>query len=152
MRGEPTALKIVKPLASWTLPLSTWNEKVLRGELPAIIMNSTITESGERLLRCTTGMGKGSNVGRARVDSAELHTIDGKHLDVAVLTAARLSASFTYVLPSARAKAPGNQPHIVDGGYYDNYGMATLADWLDAALTDAGGQIDSVLVLQIRGT
>ncbi len=134
------------------LPLSTWNEKVLRGELPAIIMNSTITESGERLLLCTTGMGKGINVGRARVDSAELHTIDGKQMDVGVLTAARLSASFTYVLPAARAKAPGNQPHIVDGGYYDNYGMATLADWLDTALTDSGGHIDSVLVIQIRGT
>jgi len=133
-------------------PLSSWNEKVAAGNMPAIMMNATIVESGERLLLTTTGMGKGSNVGRARVDATELHTVNGKQLDVGVLTAARLSASFTYVLPASRAKAPGKQPHIVDGGYYDNYGMATLADWLDEALTGTMGHIDSVMVIQIRGT
>src|SRR5262249_53888086 len=41
--------------------------------------------------------------------------------------------------------------HVVDGGYYDNYGMATMVEWLDAALAGAGNKIESVLVIQIHG-
>jgi uncharacterized protein YqcC (DUF446 family) len=92
--------------------------------------------------------------GRARIDAAALHRVNGEELDVAVVTAARLSATFPYVTPASRSNAPGPQPHIVDGGYYDNYGMSTLVEWLDEALADtaiAKSQVKSVLVLQIHG-
>jgi hypothetical protein len=128
--------------------LSDWNTRVANGELPAVVMNGTISETGERFLMATTRMG---SCGRARVDATRLHTINGEQFDIAAVTAARLSATFPYVTPASRSDGPGPQPHIVDGGYYDNYGMATMVEWLDEALTTAGAHVDSVLVIQIHG-
>jgi hypothetical protein len=132
-------------------PLSGWNRKVGQGEIPAVVMNATISETGERLLLATTEFGAQSPASRARVDARELHRVNGQDFDVSVATAARLSASFPYVTPAARSDGPGPQPHVVDGGYYDNYGMATMVEWLDEALTGAGGAVKNVLVLQIHG-
>jgi|HubBroStandDraft_6_1064221.scaffolds.fasta_scaffold00449_11 hypothetical protein len=132
-------------------PLSSWNDEVSRGQLPAVVMNATIAESGYRLLLATT-RNKGNAVGRAEVDASELHTINGQRRDVGVVTAARLSATFPYVTPASRSDGLGPQPHVVDGGYYDNYGMATLVEWLDEALTGAATKVDSVLVIQIHGS
>jgi hypothetical protein len=132
-------------------PLSSWNHQVRAGEIPAVVMNATISETGERLLLATTEFGAESPAGRARVDARELHKINGEELDVSIANAARLSASFPYVTPAARSDGPGPQPHVVDGGYYDNYGMATMVEWLDEALNGAGGAVTNVLVLQIHG-
>jgi len=128
--------------------MSNWNDRVAHGQLPAVVMNGTIAETGERLLMATTHI---QHPGRARVDAADLHVINGQPRDIAAVTAARLSATFPYVTPASRSDAPGPRPHIVDGGYYDNYGMSTLVEWLDEALTTAGAAIDSVLVIQIHG-
>jgi len=133
------------------LPLSAWNDKTSTGDLPAIILNATIAESGERLLLSTTSLSQNNSLGKARIDSRELHTINEKQWDVGVVTAARLSASFPYVTPAARSDGEGPQPHVVDGGYYDNYGMATLVEWLDQALTGAGSDVRRVMVIQIHG-
>ncbi|MGA2591341.1 MAG: patatin-like phospholipase family protein [Bryobacteraceae bacterium] len=132
-------------------PLSNWNEKVAAGKIPAVVLNATIAETGQRLLLATTRLGQRDAAEKARVDATELHTINGQRLDVGVVTAARLSASFPYVTPASRSDGPGPQPHVVDGGYYDNYGMATMVEWLDEALTGAQESIQSVLVLQIHG-
>src|SRR5215470_13628022 len=45
---------------------------------------------------------------------------------VSVLTAVRLSATFTYVTPVAHARDPhATKSHLADGGYQDNFGVAT---------------------------
>ena len=132
-------------------PVSDWNARVAAGELPAVIMNATIAETGERLLFGTTQLRSRCDGGGALVQARELLTINDATHDVAVVTAARLSATFPYVTPASRAKAPGPQPHVVDGGYYDNYGMATMVEWLDEALTEACEKVKSVLVVQIHG-
>lgn len=144
----PSDVKVVKNLDE---PLSSWNELVAAGKLPAIVMNATITETGERLLFATTKLTGQCGGGGALVDATELHTINDKTFDVRVVTAARLSATFPYVTPASRSDGPGPQPHIVDGGYYDNYGMATLVEWLDEALAGAKKEVKSVLVIQIHG-
>jgi hypothetical protein len=75
-------------------------------------------------------------------------------MDIAIVTAARLSATFPYVTPAARADVGGPstpQLHIVDGGYYDNYALSTLVEWLDEALSGSE-KIQRVLILQIRGS
>lgn len=133
-------------------PLSSWNKLVATGELPAMIMNATIAETGERLLLGTTRLAASpAGQNRARQDATTLHTIDGKEKDVSVVTAARLSASFPYVTPAARSDAPGPRPHAVDGGYYDNYGMATMVEWLHEALSGNDNQVKKVLLIQIHG-
>jgi len=132
-------------------PLSSWNSKTASGVIPAVVMNATIAETGERLLLSTSCFGGQTSAGKARVDARELHRINGENFDVSIATAARLSASFPYVTPASRANGPGPQPHVVDGGYYDNYGMATLVEWLDEALAGANGAIQNVMILQIHG-
>ncbi|HLK66121.1 MAG TPA: hypothetical protein VKU19_21955 [Bryobacteraceae bacterium] len=132
-------------------PLGEWNGAVKDGVLPAIVMNGTLVESGKRFLLGTTLLNAANNPDHAWVTANQLHTIDGKEFDVGVVTAARLSSTFTYVTPVSRAQTKAPMPHIADGGYYDNFGMATLVEWLDEALRGAEGRVSSVLVLQIRG-
>jgi len=128
-------------------PLESWRTDVRRGERPASIFNATISESGERVLMGT----------------ANPHEAPGRRTfealfpdnDLRIVTAARLSAAFPYVSPAARAdNDETGSVHFVDGGYYDLYGVASLIDWLDAAVRGDGGPgapIPRVLVLQLRG-
>jgi len=56
-------------------------------------------------------------------------------VDLQLPTAARLSATFPYVSPSARP--PQGSPsfrHFGDGGYFDNYGLFSAMAWLEDAL------------------
>ena len=77
--------------------------------------------------------------------------------DVRVATAARLSATFPYVSPAARPKGDAAvcNYHFVDGGYYDNYGLVSLLQWLDDGLeemTDAERNgLGIITILVIRG-
>jgi hypothetical protein len=46
--------------------------------------------------------------------------------------------------------------HLVDGGYYDVYGISSLVDWLDEALREnqrnpVPAAVDEVFIVQIRG-
>jgi hypothetical protein len=136
--------------AGLTEPLTSWQEEVRRGERPGVVFNATLSEMGFRLLFSTAPLDpfKGLKESHtARLNFEELYP-DG---DLAISTAVRLSATFPYVTPAARADVPGRQPHVVDGGYYDNFGMSTLVEWLDAALRQASPRVKQVLVLQIRG-
>jgi hypothetical protein len=134
-------------------PLSTWRSAGTPTGIPApaVIMNSTVVENGFRLLMGTSALSRCLAI-LARKDASEINC-DGKQpMDIDVVTAARLSASFTWVTPAARANSDPLKPHLVDGGYYDNYGMATLVEWLDEALNGAHGKIHKVLVLQIHSS
>jgi hypothetical protein len=126
--------------------LAEWRDDVYGRTRPANIFNATIVDTGERLLIGTTRVGWNSRLGLRNFEDLYPGT------DVQIVTAARLSASFTYVAPAARADLAGPQYHVVDGGYYDNYGMTTLMQWLQQALEDSSPRPKRVLVLQIRGT
>lgn len=134
-------------------PLSAWRQGAADGTIPAVVLNSTVVENGFRLLMSTSALGR-AHAGCARIDASEVNRIGDRPMDVPVVTAARLSASFTWVTPGACAAAgPGSsRPHVVDGGYYDNYGMATLVEWLDEALSGAGSKVAKVLVVQIHSS
>jgi hypothetical protein len=130
-------------------PLRSWGVDAAQGLRPAVIFNATISETGERLL-----------IGNANPLEA-LGRRNFQRLyprsDLSVVTAARLSAAFPYVSPAARAdNDESGGPHIVDGGYYDVYGIASLVDWLDEALQEnqrnpAPLPVNHVFVLQVRG-
>ncbi|MEW6127387.1 MAG: patatin-like phospholipase family protein [Acidobacteriota bacterium] len=134
--------------------LSEWREGVNAGWRPANIFNATVADTGQRFLMATTKVP--SKTYRPQHDaflsqgslSFEKAYPDK---DLAVVTAARLSATFPYVTPAARADVEGVTFHVVDGGYYDNYGIASLVEWLDYALQKTSNQIKRIMVLQIRG-
>ncbi len=157
--------------------LSEWREGVNDGWRPALIFNSTIVETGEPMLLATTevrpkrvphgphGQSEDADAGAA-VDAEKNSEPDWRTLeylfkhcprcDVPVVTAVRLAASFPYVSPAAQGDEAGmgdkeDKPfHLVDGGYYDNYGVYSLLEWLREALGEDESDAPDVLIIQIR--
>ena len=128
--------------------LSNWRHGVAEGTRPAAIFNATIAETGEPLVFATTDVKSGTEEVRRR-SFYELYP----DTDLPVVSAVRLAASFPYVTPAARALSTRPEYHLVDGGYYDNYGISSLIAWLDEAFTglqSRGYPLPDVLIVQIR--
>jgi hypothetical protein len=149
--------------------LSDWYDGVKEGWRPVAIFNSTVAETGEPLEFSTTAAKQEFDpqthkaIAPRRRDFYEMYP--GR--DVHVVTAVRLAASFPYVTPAARPDTQFPDAfHMIDGGYYDNYGVSSLVAWLEEGLTalqsdcsDRGGKANQpcptvalprILVLQIR--
>jgi hypothetical protein len=151
-RGEALEAALTRELPNrkhhlWS-PLADWREGVLEGSRPAVVFNATVVESGERFLLGTTDLSPA--LGRTSLRDPQFPQFAGR--DVSLVTAARLSATFPYVSPAARPDIAGTQIHVVDGGYTDNYGMATLLTWLDEALRAPGNPVRRVLIIEIRAS
>jgi hypothetical protein len=139
--------------------LRGWQKDVARGELPAVIFNATIIETGERLAFSTTASSAclskdGPTTCAAFQDFSSIY----EGADIAITTAVRLSSAFPFISPPARplpaARLPAGKPlaagqrkpsggengfmnlHLADGGYYDNSGVAALVQWLHNGLSD----------------
>jgi len=125
------------------------------GRLPAPILNATTLEEGARVMITPITF---ASAGRKRARTLfERLADDGADLDL--WTAARVSASFPYVTPVTRPRrgdAPiAGQPHLGDGGYFDNFGVASAIDFLEPVLEaiergEAGFQLERVLLVQLR--
>jgi hypothetical protein len=113
--------------------LVDWQTDVAEGWRPAAVFNATVAETGEQFLFTPLDWPKSP---RVRPTRSFLRTFP-RH-DLEVVTAARLSATFPWVSPLARPVAPDANPapipsfHLGDGGYFDNFGVDTLVDWLRA--------------------
>jgi hypothetical protein len=178
---------------------SDWLEDIQAGDKPAVIFNTTVMETGERIAITPLLTLQSNWAGRmaypprrknaqtlseflsARGDSEApadpskadkgqkknstcLQYTNGYDIDV--WTAARLSATFSYVSPAARAacfdknksrsSSAENSPgrlHLIDGGYHDNYGVASALDWLSAALEAQGKEslpVSRIALVEIR--
>ena len=132
----------------WRTPppqLSDWMTGVNDGWRPATAFSSVAVESGERF-----SFGTFAPPYQWGIDTVD-RTYPG--MDMTVSTAARLSATFPYVTPIARARpGPGvtDGRHFADGGYYDNTGMGLTMRWLDRVLSDRGGDYQGRAVAFIR--
>ncbi len=108
--------------------------------VPSLFLNGTVVETGQRIIASNCRIDTGAYGELA--DTVDLFGAIGA--DVRVSTAVDNSTRFTYVSPAAtlrRAKsgnggsplecAPGQRcEHVVDGGYFENSGSATIADLL----------------------
>jgi hypothetical protein len=136
--------------------LGEWRRDVAEGVRPAFLLSATEVEGGRRLVFSTGG----------RIDAPMLVNFGSDRLpgrDIDMATAVRLASTFPIVAPAARADtADPRERHIVDGGYFDQYGVETLIDWLqralaegpsgDVAATSVAAPIDRVLIVQIVAT
>lgn len=119
------------PAAAWIgPPLSWWRTNVAEHLCPAVVYNAMVAETGEPMLFATVDLPR------------SLSAFDFyKHYparDLPMTTAARLSAGFPYVSPASRADADTDRySHVVDGGYFDNYGIVSLAGIVHEALESA---------------
>lgn len=155
-------------------------QAIARGNIPAPIFNATALESGRRVMitpinftvpRSGGEENRGDTLtdlvyGVSYVGPKANHYLEA---DISLWTAARLSAAFPYVTPAARVKMPrpadqastdveptARQPyHLIDGGYYDNFGVASALDWLGPVLEareqpDSGLEFSRVAIIELR--
>jgi predicted acylesterase/phospholipase RssA len=133
--------------------LTAWAEEAHR-KMPALIFNAMVVESGRPVVLSTTNFARKGN-GRGLLNFYDLEPDKPGSWDVRVNTAVRLSASFPYVAPASRpnAKSPmASDYHFVDGGYYDNYGINSLIEWIEDGLRDPElrKRFPDILILEIR--
>jgi hypothetical protein len=134
--------------------LSDWRREVAAGRLPGVVFNATVAETGRPFRFSTLELPPG-------LGGDDFATTFPRG-DVEVVTAARLSATFPWVSPLARPRQAGGGDvpfpyHLGDGGYYDNFGVATLVDWLRLELDAEGGgaaglDAAGVLLVEIRAS
>jgi hypothetical protein len=109
---------------------------------PSLFLNGTIVETGQRIIASNLRI-DGTNGQNDLARAVDLFGAIGE--DVRVSTAVANSTRFTYVSPAGtllRAKnsnggsilecAPGARcEHVVDGGYFENSGSATITDVIE---------------------
>jgi hypothetical protein len=104
-------------------------------ELPLLFLNSTVVESGRRAI-----------VAPVKVDDRDfrdaMDAVDAIQQPISLSTAAHLSARFTYLSPAGTVvdKTGATKVHLVDGGYFENGGIATAEEIADAVMRVAKDQ------------
>lgn len=111
-----------------------WAVGVRAGWRPAAVFNAVLVESGELLQIANVALP--GDARRRELEFSDLFP----GADVGAVTAARLSATFPWVTPTARPDLAADCPeqyHVADGGYYDNFGVLSALAWARALPRDA---------------
>lgn len=158
--GDSACFKMNKTFENATL--HKWGQDAGTLTRPALIFNSTITETGERMALSTVPRSLETRAQEelhgSRINVGDFEFFDRYKADIQMTTAARLSATFPLVSAGARPavvsdwgeKAQvrpgpkhrgvfpkgGNMLHAVDGGYFENSGMVGALEWLENGLTE----------------
>ncbi len=112
---------------AWTRRTFTALWRGSGGHLPALLLNGTHVESGKRVITANLRID-----GVAFPDAYDFFALAPG--DVLPSTAAHNSARFPYVSPAGTLRAGGeNRGHIVDGGYFENFGAVTAREAFRAA-------------------
>lgn len=93
---------------------------------PILLLNGTWVENGRRVIASNIRMG---------TDFDAHDVLDVLHHDVPVSTAVDMSTRFPYVTPAGVVRTPEGAVfgHVVDGGYFENFGATTAVEVLRAA-------------------
>jgi hypothetical protein len=116
------------------------------GTVPALLINSTSSTRGVPFVFSNTDFPNGALGAKSGIVGFRSVLPNS---DVAMSTAVRMSASFPYVSPVARADGPVTD-YLADGGYYDNSGVVSALEFLRESKVDQrNGQ--EILLLRIDG-
>ncbi len=142
---------------------ANWAREVNAGRLPGMVFNSTIVETGSPLFLtplATDDMADGYPDFGIRQLLVDPDAETSGFLDIDMVQAARLSSSFPYLGPPAAPRCvAGPCPafgayHVVDGGYFDNYGITAAVAWLQelraAVDFDIGHAFGAVAIVEIK--
>jgi Patatin-like phospholipase len=138
--------------------LRSLNTSIRDGTIPAPIFGTTVMEAGQRLM--ITPITFAPSVRAPTLQEFLFGTVSATpEPDVDLWTAARLSATFTYISPPARSWLDARstqKEHLIDGGYYDNYGVTSALDWLTPVLIarkngDPQLRFKRVLLIELSG-
>ncbi|HET7763926.1 MAG TPA: hypothetical protein VFK92_02435 [Burkholderiales bacterium] len=109
--------------------------------VPALLLNSTHVETGKRVIASNLDVAGAPKVFR---DAWDLYELLPPHAEIRASTAAHTSARFTYLSP-AGTLADGT--HLVDGGYFENFGAVTAGEVLRAAVDRMGKKVRPIAIL-----
>jgi len=109
--------------------------------VPALLLNSTHVETGKRVIASNLDVAAEPKVFR---DAYDLYALLPPGSEIGPSTAAHTSARFTYLSP-AGTLADGT--HLVDGGYFENFGAVTAGEVLKGAIERLGASIRPVAIL-----
>ena len=120
-------------LANPRQTLRGWREQVAQGAMPVALFDATAVETGRQFLLTPVDVHR---AGGPRFQAYHNFLLLYPQRDIDIVTAARLSATFPWVTPITRAARDAGGPslHVADGAYFDNYGVATMVEWLNAVL------------------
>lgn len=141
----------------------------LAGELPSLVFTPMMVEDGRQLIVSNLDLDYMTETGRRTDAAADYLSYMGVEFfklfpgadRFKLSTAVRMNASFPLFSPAA-ALPTDPVRHVVDAGYYDNYGMVAATKWLlhppnRAFLADKGvddrsppGRGPEVLLLRVR--
>jgi hypothetical protein len=134
--------------------LGDWKRDTTAGKRPGVVFNATLVDNGCPLL--FSSIEHDHNVSVAQIFDK---LYDG--YDTPVASAVRMSATFPYVTPAARAHRRDKngrdisdwadaEYHVVDGGYYDNYGVTALVECLNNELDKPEVDVTELMVIRIH--
>lgn len=139
------------------MQLKDYRDEEKEAAIPLMLFNSTITRDGRRMMICTQPVSfmmkpvLAANDTTADPDAVDFAAMFAKQnpLNVRLLTALRMNATFPYVLPSVWL--PTNPViDVMDAGLRDNFGQETtlrfLENFKDWLKENTGG----VLIIQMR--
>lgn len=126
-------------------------------DIPLMIFNSTISRDGRRMMICTqpiSFMMKPliyANDTGASPDAVDFAAMFAKQqpLNIRVLTAMRMNASFPYVLPNVWL--PSNPViDVMDAGFRDNYGQENTLRFIENFKEWLKVNTSKIIIIQIR--
>lgn len=95
----------------------------VKGWMPRLLINGTYEETGRRLLTTSFKVEPG-----IFLDTHDFYSLNDQAA-IRASTAALNSARFSYVSPAGTFG--DNTGHVIDGGYFENYGAETLSNLID---------------------
>lgn len=109
---------------------------------PVLLLNGTWVENGRRVIASNIRMG---------TDFDAHDVLEVLHHDVPVSTAVNMSTRFPYVTPAGVVRTPDNRVfgHVVDGGYFENFGATTAVEVLRAATASLAAHVGGTAIVPI---
>jgi predicted acylesterase/phospholipase RssA len=150
------------------VPLTTLRDGEAAGWRPSLIFSPMLVEDGRQLFISNLDLRKvtqnrafilgeddrrspndAEGYGLLSREGVEFFKLFPSCVDFTVATAARMSASFPYVMPGVTLRT--NPPRrVVDAGYYDNFGVGIAASWLFNHMKWIRDNTSGVVVIQVR--
>jgi hypothetical protein len=115
-----------------------WSDEKFR---PALLLNGTHVETGKRIITSNIDIAGNPEV---FLDAYDFYRLISAKSHIRSSTAAHNSARFTYVSPASTLE---DGTHLVDGGYFENFGAVTARELLRAAMVTYPQGVRPIVIL-----
>lgn len=140
------------------VPLISFREKELNGEIPMIIFSPTILNDGRRLLISPLDVSfltdkKKDQLGKREtvIENIEFRALfkDQSADELRFLSALRMNATFPYILPAVTLPSIPEM-EVMDAGIRDNFGKLTTYEFLNSTKDWVNKNMNKVIIIQLR--